>query len=958
MKRKNISGGYLTPEEEKRLKKEKRRLDMQENYYSDEEGTGKKKKKKMGCCGCLFTMFLVFILFIGAGIGVGVYFGNKALKKNYGISIKDAFSVVGALYGADEDKIITNAPTDGDEAGFYAKINDRLYLKDGTITKNSFDGVLNSMLGQSSAPLTTTPVFLEGGNGASVEEVISRNNIDFTKLAKFTDEYDYDLNYTDDFVIAVTDKEIMALVKPVVEDKLGSVPMVGGKLEFKQISFYRTILDQPALSAVVELDLDDLVYEVLGDSGLPKIVRKVVKGVLPGEIFVTVSVTLDGEIAGDIVINNMNAKQQNTVHQLISAITGRESRVIISDFIADNTESLINKADDMMRFSENMSHGAINFDLFSLLAGTAFSGSEVSGTDMAVVYTTMLKAETENMLASHTADMFEHQYREEGKDELTYSETPIEGATLVDYKQEFMDEFSSKYLVATEFYRDVAGKVYLPRELDGTIKQNDEYIQTLFVSTDGKNTVYSTQPELTPTKKIEFVSLEFEDIASLVGIGSSQKTENLNLQALFDASLLTKKIGGADTENKEEYYINQTDETLKLNLSEKMLASLVDAQVKNLMGEDSALTSSLDLRFLKLVKGSPEEITLIGENGTPLIPVQKITVERKFMIMGFTLEAKKMFNGVELITGLLEDEIGLIVSIEITPEIEEKYLTTPEITYADLSKNRTNKVLDILIKMGMDFLTPNKVQELLGKPVRDAIVKMRNTLGGIDLLTGALKVPDVFTLLTEQMFPENPSKVLDDQPIVFEPGEIHRILRRLYDLPDTITIGNKVYLATKNSGGELTLLGALGEGKNNDDSRVDKLNSWIAGSSGVPQAPTLDADLGQVVGYYYQDNKMIIAYEYSLAKYLGNEASESGLLSMDKIYATFEVDFDTVTGKATATKMKLDKMTDEERYSVEKMMVYLNESNAGKFEAVETSVGVFAETVRLLEEGNLFDLIG
>ena len=61
-----------------------------------------KKKKKLGCCGCLAIFCLVFVLIIGAGVGVGWYFGDKYMKQYFDMSLTDAFGVIGGLYKADE----------------------------------------------------------------------------------------------------------------------------------------------------------------------------------------------------------------------------------------------------------------------------------------------------------------------------------------------------------------------------------------------------------------------------------------------------------------------------------------------------------------------------------------------------------------------------------------------------------------------------------------------------------------------------------------------------------------------------------------------------------------------------------------------------------------------------------------------------------------------------------------
>lgn len=955
MKRKEISGSEeLSRAEKKRLKKEQKRLEQEE-----QEGG---KKKKRSCCGCLVIMAIVFVVLIAAGTGAGYYFGNSYLKKNYGVSIKETVSVVKALYDGDREKIVTNAPSDTDEASFYATLNDALFLTDGTLDKDSFSDLISGSSsdtgsGENSA-LEIKGLLLSDGSANTLDEIFVRANIDQNKLARFNDEYDYELSYDTDFVVSVTDRQLMAMLKPMIEEAFADNEEMAANVAVEQLTLSRTDDDVPVMKIIVSIKLKSLIASLTADSGIPGIARTLIKSIMPKELFVSVSLTLGETTTGDISINEMSQARLDVAHKLITAVAKKDSHQVINDFITENLQPTIDEMDKLLSFDKNIGAGKMNFDIFSLIASSAFDG-EASGSDMALLYTSVLKASTEKMLEDNKAEMFENQYRV--GDDTVYSVTPVDGGTLIDYRDEFMNELSSKYLVATEFYRDPTGKVYLPRALNGTFKDGDDkYISVLYMKDDGSNEVTGNVDAEHPTE-LSFTELEFDDVAALLGIGSSESAEGLELQALFDAAGLTRKIGGSVTEDKSEWYINQNVGELKLRLTDKMLAALVDAQTGSVLGEDSTLTSSLKLRFITLATNADvEQVELTDGDGNYFEPKQYKEVKRSYMTMGFTVNTAQLFGDMDLISGLLEEELGLIATVELTPELDVKYLTAPVLRYADLSAKRTSEMIDVLVKAGMDSLTSEKIQELIGTPVRDAIITMRDTLGGIEL-DSAVIVPDVFTLLTEQMFPRDEQKKIEGTVIEFGDGEIKGLLEALYDIPEITTTGGKTYLTKDGTYG-----GVFGTGLDNVTGKVDTLNTYISLSSSLSPGitlPELHSDLGKVVGYYYDsvNKKMFLAYEYSLAQYLGGDSSASGLLTVEKIYATFEITFSAEGGIATvlSSKMTVNRMTDEKKDTLDKMLTYLDEGNEDMLSDLESNVGGFALGVKKLDDnGKLNDSSG
>ena len=166
-----------------------------------------KKKQKRGrrrCCSCLISCCMFVFVIIAAGCGVGYYFANDYLQKNFDVSFKEAVGVIGSLYEGDRDKIVTNAPSKEDEQALYDEIGDILLFKDGTINEETLAPIIDTLkdgmseeTGQSNVAIRLAG---EGDIQSALVNLVSKDNIDPVKIAKFTDEYDFNLSYEEDFL--------------------------------------------------------------------------------------------------------------------------------------------------------------------------------------------------------------------------------------------------------------------------------------------------------------------------------------------------------------------------------------------------------------------------------------------------------------------------------------------------------------------------------------------------------------------------------------------------------------------------------------------------------------------------------------------------------------------------------------------------------------------------------------
>ena len=106
----------------------------------------KVKLKRRNPAGFIISVIL-FIVFMGALIGGSIFavnFGARAFEENFGVSVFDVIDCFNDLGNINEDEIVTNPYSEEDEGGFYSSLNAALYLKDGTVTEEYIDGILEA----------------------------------------------------------------------------------------------------------------------------------------------------------------------------------------------------------------------------------------------------------------------------------------------------------------------------------------------------------------------------------------------------------------------------------------------------------------------------------------------------------------------------------------------------------------------------------------------------------------------------------------------------------------------------------------------------------------------------------------------------------------------------------------------------------------------------------------------
>lgn len=931
-----------------------------------------KKKKKLGCCGCLAIFCLVFVLIIGAGVGVGWFFGDKYMKQYFDMSLTDAFGVIGGLYKSDEKKIVTNAPDAADEQNFYDAVGESLYLKDGTLNSESFSAISETITGGSSSSgdstgTTTTPTENQvnavrkaaesGDTQSALENLICRENMDVDKVrAKFTADYDYTSNYTADFTVEVTDKELFAALKIVLESKLSDQDnAVLEHLTFEQLTLSKGAGGNAVVTIVAKFNVKEFIGKQLGDA--PGIAKWAATTFLPKKIYVTASVETGEKLTADILVNQMDEKGKENVYKLVSGILklqgaeNTDAKKYLSDTVDSAMGSAVKAINDALDLNGNVSDGKMRFDIYAALATTAFSGKDVSKVELAEAYTSVVAADIDNMLKNNEKLLFENKWELDNAGQIieVYStddeEMISKGATGINYGDRFTAEFEKKYLMRTEFYRVGAKTFFDPvwTDADGNTYKQSELKLNGAAPTEKNKRLYRQIAEPHAIKEnvsgseaadydvlliAEFVKLDYNDLAALMGVGTSEKTTGIKLEGLFDSRKLTEKLGGGAAGTRDEQFLYRSDDELRLELTDKMLGRLMAEQTKTVFSGDNALTSSLELKFVGLTRGNEETLTLTDEAGNV---IGAKPIERRFMTVGFIAGVEQIAGSTGVIKSLIGDRIGVISKLDVTPGLEDKYLNAPEVEYADLGKSRTDDLLATLEKIGASAFKPEEIDRQLAQPVRDLIAKMSKTLGEVTVENDELSVPNVFAVLAAQLFPLESEKTFGGEPIALSGSDVHVALQGVYDLPPMTVADNKRYIQR---------VAGTHYDYEVQTNKVDNINNL-----GVSKP---DNDLGRVLGYYEDEtsNIMYFSYDYSLAKYLDGSSSDMSLLAVDEVVVTFEIDksqAEKVNGvDCYKTKMWVNDMSEADRTLLEKMITYFDRSNENKFPELEAKMGAFA----------------
>lgn len=937
---------------------------------------GKKPKKKRGFCGCLVAIAAVFLVVVIAGVGVGCYFGNDYLSKNFGISLSDAIGVVTGLYGVDEKKIVNNAPSEADKAATYGAFDDSLFLKNGTVTEQDVKDLLNEVMtdgGEAASVLLCSPLFSDGSANQSgvIERLVNRENADSQKLARFTDEYDYALNYDQDMILELSDRQLMVLLKIAVSELLpedGDYAEILGNIEFLQVKLSRTERGNAKLDLTVSIETRELSQKYI-TGNVPSPFDSLVISMVPEKMFATAGIEIIGGESGNdyelsVRINDADESGQTNLYKILggvlkmvdSTLTGEPEQVgrdYINDLFNDLCADIIDQVDEYMDFNDSVTaEGNFKLDIFKILTKTIYSSSELTKEELAFAYTTTLKTDSEEVA-------------EEEKDSLFVQEAD---------ESVLMEELSAKYLIETtlysretdgkkEFfikpvYSDASGNSLVWTELVFDGDEPSEYPESLYVKQSAKSekTTYTAYTEETAGatlyNKAAAKHLTFEDLAALFGVGTiSTEFDGLEIKTLFNSEGLTAKLyGGAATVG--ERFIDMSRSELGPVITNKMLGALVASQADELMPEQDAFSSAITVKFVKASGSRTESVSNYKLEGYPASADGNSDVARSFFTVGITFDTYDLFGSNGVIASILEDNPTITVTVEVTPEIKSAYTEAPKVRFANLSEARSEKLVEVMEKMGYSYLSAGTLRTSLGIPMKNVFVDMKNMLGDVKVDTNKLILPDVFDLLAKQMFPMDGNKKYYGETIVIKGADLYAALKGLYDVPQLSADGYYISQSADYTTEADKLNNAYGVGLKNDTTNTEKLNGIFAAGGSADIVVSIDESLGKLIGYnnVETEEKMYLTFEFSVYDYLKADGSDMSLLSVEKGYATFEVTKTekTVEGTETLwyeTKLVLDNMSEADRVIVEKIMTYMDSDNETKFARLEREIGVLSRHI-------------
>ncbi|MBR2988946.1 MAG: hypothetical protein IKC64_04390 [Clostridia bacterium] len=894
----------------------------------------KKVKKKGKGCGCFLASFAIFVVIVVAGVGVGAYFADGYLQSTFGIGITDAFVMVGDLAVPSRNKVVTNETKQDDKDTLYQSVDEKLMLKTGTLTEEAMDDILNELFGLDtgvSDPLTGT-----GGSGLSptIEGLIKKENIDYDRVrATFTDSYNFDENYERDFVVTLSDRQLKIFAERLLMsnmEKMGDeVADLLDKITFEQLKMTR-VDDTPTMAITVRLSVDDFVNAYMPEG--MEFFSTVALAVLPDELYITLNVKLD-DVKNEysFSFNAMSEDTQNKMYKLISGIlklTGQsetDPNQYVYDLIDSSVVDFIDSASKWINIDQVTIDGYVTLDLYEIVAESI--GSDLTAREFAQLYTSVLCGDAERMIEQNQDKLFK---------EMSTGDTPVYTSEKV--QAQFLDEFHGKYLMREDFYLD---------------KDAGENAQRVF---------FNPTDEQITSLDLTHYTLSFADVSALFGVGTSTVITELegygvNLESLLDASGLMKKLYGEQTDDRAEWFVNEDKSGLTFNFTDKMLAALIDSQLDSVLSGMSGSLDGFELEFLSIEKGETEQVS----NGLLVDNVDfdnyQVDINRVYVTLGFIVDTAEFIDSAhDLVAEILPEKVGFIVKLDITPTLISSALNSHEMKYCDLSSARTNDLIGALNKLGITLLTDDQISDNLVKPIRDMFNDMSELMGEVVVEDGKIILSDIFQIIATHGFVATDEvKGIYGVNASVSADEVQSVLKGLVDIPSIATDNGRLYLSNAPTAeeSENSILGCANlyyNGKDNDRVTTDKFNDNFLEPAKSMSGVSLDK-AGDAVGYYNVDGEryMYITVSYDLSAYLYEHAM--CLLPVKTVYATFVIDKDqiiTVAGtEAYATEVYVNGMNETQMNALEKILVFGNTSNAGKFTKLAGEMGVLARIVDL-----------
>lgn len=472
---------------------------------ADGENIEKKpvKKNRGVCCTCCLIVLVFLIVVLAASFGVGWYIGDKMTKQYLDMSLADTFDVMNELYWTKDKHVVTNPYSDEDLNGFYNQIKTNMLLKEGADI--DFDAAIEAALrqmngndgqdkdGAEAAPKTSADGGTDGGEGNAdsgeesgtasvmdlfvnmVVDVFTRDNIDVERLKNYAEN-------NDEYIFVLRDKQLAAFADKLIKALLGSGADVAGlkdvvknvsldkAISLKQIRFRaeselnemgEDIITATVADITVWIGLQDAVGGELGyyleeggfgwASGLARWLGNVF---LPKNLYITVSVPLNGESDMQVTLNDMNAAKRDRTYKLINgimALSGGGDHTVQSMLAeaADKIAPYMESAAGIIDFSSS-AQGAVKLDLIGTMAKMASDnlseGEPITKPEFMYMLQALLTSDAQARLDALQPYLYDEWYVDDDGN-YVYDPDDKTGLTHVDYIELLIQEIEEKYAV-------------------------------------------------------------------------------------------------------------------------------------------------------------------------------------------------------------------------------------------------------------------------------------------------------------------------------------------------------------------------------------------------------------------------------------------------------------------------------------------------------------------------------
>ena len=186
--------------------------------------------------------------------------------------------------------------------------------------------------------------------------------------------------------------------------------------------------------------------------------------VLPKRIYATAQIPVisGARLEHNVFINNMNAAKMNRAYRLVSGVTGLmgsplDLKKTIGDAVDSAVGGMIGKVNDYVPLSEAKG-GIVSIDVFETVIGIAKINEKdgVLKPEDEQIHAPQIIRTLGGVIASDAEDAikeeydFAHQYFDSQEDKVVYKKELGAGEKYIDYKEEFIAELKSKYLLADD----------------------------------------------------------------------------------------------------------------------------------------------------------------------------------------------------------------------------------------------------------------------------------------------------------------------------------------------------------------------------------------------------------------------------------------------------------------------------------------------------------------------------